>query len=134
MESNKPIIKSIKMFDEYIVEVQYNDNVLVAKKDVASIYELLDAVTEDRKYAKLLIIGHNTIITEDARIEVINENKRRKDSILAEAIIVKSIGQKILTNIYIKFINIHYPTQCFYVQDKALIWLSKHIKVTSALK
>ena len=75
MDSIKPIIKSIKMFDEYIVEIQYNDNVIVSKKDVAGIYELLDAVTEDRKYAKLLIIGKNTIITEDARVEVVNQNE-----------------------------------------------------------
>jgi len=134
MDLNKPILKSIKMFDEYIVEIQYNDNVIVSKKDVAQLYELLDTVTEDRTYAKLLIIGNNTIITEEARLEVINENKKRKDSILAEAIVVKSLGQRIKTNIYIKFISLYYPTQCFDVQDKAHGWLLKHIKQSRAVK
>lgn len=134
MDLNKPILKSIKMFDEYIVEIQYNDNVIVSKKDVAQLYELLDSVTEDRTYAKLLIIGDNTIITEEARLEVINENKKRKDSILAEAIVVKSLGQRIKTNIYIKFISLYYPTQCFDVQDKAHVWLLKHIKQSRAVK
>ena len=128
MDLNKPILKSIKMFDEYIVEIQYNDNVIVSKKDVGQLYELLDAVTEDRAYAKLLIIGENTIITEEARLEVIRENKKRKDSILAEAIVVKTLGQRIKTNIYIKFISLYYPTQCFDIQDKAHGWLLKHVK------
>ena len=128
MDLNKPILKSIKMFDDYIVEIHYNDNIVVSKKDVAQLYELLDAVTEDRSYAKLLIIGHNTIITKEARIEVINENKKRKDSTLAEAIVVKSLGQRVKANIYIKFISLYYPTQCFDIQDKAYGWLSKHVK------
>jgi hypothetical protein len=134
MDLNKPILKSIKMFDEYIVEIQYNDNVIVSKKDVAQLYELLDAVTEDRSYAKLLIIGNNTVITEEARVEVTNENKKRKDSILAEAIVVKSLGQRIKTNIYIKFISLYYPTQCFDIQEKAHGWLLKHIKQSRTVK
>ena len=72
--------------------------------------------------------GENTIITEEARLEVIRENKKRKDSILAEAIVVKTLGQRIKTNIYIKFISLYYPTQCFDIQDKAHGWLLKHVK------
>lgn len=120
------------MFDEHIVEVQYNDDVVVSKKDVSQLYELLDAVTENRPYAKLLIIGSNTIITEDARTEVINANKIRKDSVLAEAIVVRTLAQRIKTNIYMKFVSAYYPTQCFDSQEKAVHWLAKYNKPAGA--
>lgn len=121
------------MFDEHIVEIQYNDNVVVSRKDVFELYELLDSVTDNRKHAKLLIVGKDTKLTEEAKNVIISENEKRKDFILAEAIIVHTLGQRIITNLYIKFVSSFYPTQCFDQQEKALNWLSQFIKIQKPL-
>lgn len=115
------------MFDDQIVEVVYNDYVMVTLKGIEDVYNILDSVTEDKKIAKLLIIGKGTQITEEARLGIIEANKLRKDMIHAEAIVVNSIAQKISANLYMKFIHQEYPIQCFTDIEKAIAWLSKHI-------
>ena len=127
-------MKSIKMFGNELVEVEYNDNVKVTVKELNQVYKLYDEVTGTNKVLKLLIIGKGTKITVAARQYIIEENIKRNESIIAEAIVVNSIAQKVSSNIYIRFIGKIYPTRFFTDVEDASEWLVHQAKVVSENK
>jgi hypothetical protein len=128
-----PVLKSIKMFDEHVVEIVFNDYIKVTLKGVTEVYEILDKVTEGKKVSKLLIIGKGTEITNAARLGIIEENKKRKGSIISEAIVVNSVAQRVSTNFYMHFIQKVYPTQCFTDVEKARNWIARQGGITASI-
>jgi hypothetical protein len=64
-------------------------------------------------------------MTKEARHFVIEDSKSRKHLISAEAIVVHSLAQRILTNFYLLFIASLYPAKAFSDEASALDWLTK---------
>lgn len=131
INNKTPLLKSIKMFGNELVEVVYNDNVDVTVKELDQAYKLYDEVTGTNKVLKLLIIGKGTRITVQARQHIINENIKRNPFIIAEAIVVNSVAQKVSCNIYIRFISKIYPTRFFTDVEDASEWLLHQAKIVS---
>lgn len=124
-ESVSKVIKSIRMYDDRTVEIVYNDDVVINNEDAMESYRILDEFTAGRRLKKLLIVGKNVDINTETRFLIVKENNSRKDSIIAEAVVVNSIAQKIKTNFYIMFLRKIYPTHFFTSVTEAEEWLKQ---------
>lgn len=86
-----------------------------AKRQIAAAYEL----TNGDAY-KILVDTTNSTTTPSIEAKNIVAEVDQK---IKEAIIVKSLGNRILGNLYLKIINRRYPCKLFNDEESALEWL-----------
>lgn len=122
LESN--ILKSICMRDESTVEVEFQDVKTIDVDLLSEAYQILDDFTEGKRLKKLLITAPSNNITKEARHFGEAEAQKRKNAIIAEAIVVHSLPQKMAINFYLNFIKGEYPVRYFTDKSKASEWLS----------
>ena len=115
------------MVDKNTVLIKYKDNVQITAKGISEAFEYLYKVTNMQQTARLVVIGKDDVITNAGRLEIAQENKRHKDLIIAEAIVVDAFYQKIKTNFYLSLIKKTYPVECFTDINKAKEWLNTQI-------
>jgi len=118
------ILKSIIMLDQDTVEITYEDNIKVDLDGLKNAWVKLDAYTEKRRLKKLIIVGKRTEITHEARKYGHEEAKIRSKFIVAEAIVVHNLPQKMVANFYSNFIKELYPIKYFTEIEDAKAWLS----------
>ncbi len=111
------------MLNENTVEIVFQDQVTIDLEDIKNTYEELYKFTGEKRLKKLVITGKQTEITKDARSYGHRESVRIKDRVIAEAIVVHQLYQKMLVNFYIIFIKDSYPTKFFTDVEKAKEWL-----------
>jgi len=119
-------MESIRLLEDDLVELRYRDNIRVTADDMHEILTQLYTLTENRKMKRLIVISKNASLELPARQLLERENKQRKDTIIAEAVVVNSLAQKMTTNFYMKFIKDIYPTRFFTSDQQALEWLKTH--------
>ncbi|MEX1003699.1 MAG: hypothetical protein WDZ35_16385 [Crocinitomicaceae bacterium] len=91
-----------------------------AKKQVKVVGQL----TNDRKFLALVDMRKSyTVPTIEAKKHIASLDKK-----IAEAIIINSLGNRIIGNLYLKLINNRYPSKLFSDEDKAIGWLLSHKK------
>jgi hypothetical protein len=117
------VFKKIKLLGNSIVEMEFPNYMLVDTDCVEKAYKEIDQVTKGRKVKKLVIMGDHTEITKTARTLMVEENKRRKNNIIAEAIVARSFAQKLSATFYILFLAKIYPVQLFADKYHAEKWL-----------
>ncbi len=117
--------ESMRMLDPMTVEVVYRKNSVITNEDIDGLYKAFDAFTENKRLKKLIIIGEHVDISTETRFLIIKENNKRKDKVIAEAVVVNSIAQKLKVNFYIMFLKKIYPTQFFTKTDLAIEWLKQ---------
>src|SRR5690606_20793077 len=120
------VMESIRLLEDDLVELRYRDNIRVTADDMHEILTQLYTLTENRKMKRLIVISKNASLELPARQLLERENKQRKDTIIAEAVVVNSLAQKMTTNFYMKFIKDIYPTRFFTSDQQALEWLKTH--------
>lgn len=123
MQPLSRVLQSLTIASEQTVEVQYCDNVRVTEEDMRELLEHLYRFTGNRPMKRLIIITKNSTLELKARHLLQEENKRRQSTILAEAVVVNSLAQKMTTNFYLKFIKDMHPCKFFTEVDKARTWL-----------
>lgn len=125
MESNTEVLESLKMIDDQTVEVKFDEGVVVSKEDMSAILSNLYELTDNKPCKRLIIISKGSFLKHSARILLQDENKAKKNTIIAEAVFVTSLTQKMTTNFYLKFIKDIYPSQFFTDIEKAKLWLNQ---------
>lgn len=125
MELYTEILKSATINDDNIIEIIYQDKTLIDLESAKAIFNEFDRITAGRKVKKLMVMGQATNLTEEARHFIISENNKRKDQILAEAIVVHSFFQKLSANFYILYLRNIYPTHFFTCKETASEWLQR---------
>jgi len=118
------VLKSISMLDEHTVEIVFKDDITFDLEGIKMSYSETKAFTEGRKLKRLVISGKKTDITREARQYGLKENERLKDQVIAEALVVHSFTQKMITNFYLKYIQKSYPAKSFTDIAKAKEWLN----------
>ncbi|MCC6818220.1 MAG: hypothetical protein IT245_04970 [Bacteroidia bacterium] len=119
------VLESISLIDKTIVEVRYKEKVKVDENDMREILDALYEYTENKPLKRLILITSGSTLTLKARLLLQEENKDRKETILAEAVIVNTLTQKMTTNFYLNFIKVSYPSKFFTDYSKAKLWLSQ---------
>jgi pyruvate formate-lyase activating enzyme-like uncharacterized protein len=123
MNTQSKVIHSIQMLDGNICEIVFKDKVRIELNDMAEAFDLVNSFTNHLPVKKLVITGANTEITKEARLFGHEASLKVKDNVIAEAIIVHSLYQKMVINFYSKFIKDNYPTSYFVDIEKAKEWL-----------
>ncbi len=126
MEPLSNVLQSLRMMNDETVEVLYREKVQVNLEDMKELLEKLYAFTGNKPMKRLIVITKNSSLDLQARLHLQEENKARKDSIIAEAVVVTSLAQKMTTNFYLKFIKDIYPSRFFTDIDKAREWLNNY--------
>lgn len=117
------VLKSMSMIDEQTVEVVFKDHTLIDVEELRDSYSRLNHFTRGRRLKKLIISGRFTEITRQAREYGHNESFRIRDKVIAEAMVVHSLGQKMIANFYLRCIKNIYPVKFFTEVEKAREWL-----------
>ena len=111
------------MLEDNICEIVFVDRVCIELEDMKQAFELVNSFTNHKPVKKIVITGINTKISKEARFFGHEASLKVKHNIIAEAIIVHSLYQKMVINFYAKFIKDNYPTQFFLDREKAKEWL-----------
>ncbi len=119
------VIESIAYVQPDTIEVRYKSAVTVKLDDMREILNYIYAFTQNKRVKRLIVISKDSTMELPARLLLQQENKDRKDTIVAEAVVVNSLTQKMTTNFYLKFIKDSYPSKFFTDTNKALEWLNK---------
>lgn len=123
MNIESRVLESLKMLDKDTVELLYKDGVKVHLEDMKRLLLDLYTFTKNKRLKRLIIISKHSSLDIQARLYLQEENKSKKESIIAEAVVVNSLAQKMTTNFYLKFIKDIYPSKFFTDIEKAKEWL-----------
>jgi hypothetical protein len=118
------ILKSVGMLNEDTLEIVFEDNMLIDLEGIKEAYIEFDKFfAKNRRLKRLVVMGKNTEITKEARKYGEIENEKRKSTCIAEAMVVFTFVQKMVTNFYLKYIKDLYPTRSFTDINEAREWL-----------
>jgi hypothetical protein len=123
LKTQSKVILSIQMLEDNICEIIFKDRVRIELQDMMDAFDLVNSFTNHKPVKKLVITGERTEITKEARLFGHEASLKVKHNVIAEAIIVHSLYQKMVINFYSKFIKDNYPTQFFVDIAKAKDWL-----------
>lgn len=114
--------RTMQLLNSDIVEIIYHENVVVTIELAKEDFRLYEQLTEN-KPAKKLISGKGLKIDVDVRKFIAAENTKRRQLIIAEAIVANSSLGKAMSYLYLFFQNQAYPCKVFSSREKALKWL-----------
>lgn len=117
--------RTISLVAADLIEIVYYDHAHLTMETVKRDILLFDEVVKRKRVKKLIIIGKHTKIDMDARRQAAEENRKRKNRIVAEAIVVSSTAMRLAINMYMLFLNREYPVKVFSNRERALEWLNE---------
>ncbi len=119
--------KYIKSFsvENGICVLEFEDRIILDIEAIHIVDRYCDGFTAGKRLKKLIIAGRNTQITKEARVFGQEKSKAMKDFIIAEAIVVHTLPQKMTANFYFRFLKNLYPMKFFTDVDKARQWLDE---------
>lgn len=120
------LVKSLEMLDGTTMELTFYDDITIDLEGLKAVDAYCQRLTAGRKHKRLVISGRNAEITSEARHYGEKLSLENKDNIIAEAIVVHSLPQKMIANFYFRFLNEAYPARFFTNINKAKEWLGKY--------
>lgn len=121
-------IAEISYLKDRILRIEFPTNVYVELEDTIHIHEACEMLTKGQKYLKL-VIANGTLISSKATRSY-RATLKENDGRIAEALVYKSYGNKIVFNFYIAFHKPKVPTKLFSTEEKAIEWLKSHLYLT----
>lgn len=116
-------IEPLEFNDDNCVIVKYLEKVHIEVDDMANILNKISAFTGNQPAKRLIIITKNSTISREARALLQEQNHLHRKEIIAEAVVVTSLAQKMATNFYLSFIKDDFPSKFFTDLGKANEWL-----------
>ena len=111
-------------YREPIVYLRFKENVTLYGKEVKAIGEACKKVTNGNKYLALTDIETPLDITPEGR-KASAEGKNGKN-IIANAILVRRLGQRLIANVYEEVNKPPFPIKVFTEEAEAEKWLLMH--------
>jgi hypothetical protein len=125
MKHTNNVLKPFSISKDKILEVYYKDDAIVTLDEMKFLLDDLYIFSDRQRLKRLIVISKNAKMELPARIYLQESNKENRKLIIAEAIVVFSLTQKMTTNFYLKFIKDIYPSKFFTDTEKAKEWLLK---------
>jgi hypothetical protein len=117
-------ISYITPLEDNIIKVIIKENIDVTVEDLEENYQAYLPVFDENKMAKfLLIIGKGGTASKEVREEF--AAKGRDKFKIAEAIVVKTPGHKLIANFILNFYKQKHPVKPFSNEVDALKWLKQ---------
>jgi hypothetical protein len=123
MSEYNDILKSIRFLDKDILLVEFKEDLRVERNSLKKAFVKMDEFTGGRKVKRLLVSGSYTTFSKDARSCLLEESEKRKDMLIAEALVARNLPQKMIINIYLKCLNGSFPARLFSNTKSAYEWL-----------
>jgi hypothetical protein len=115
--------KTVKIsFDGKILLSEIMDNMEIDLDDVFENYEASLKLTGDRPFLSLVISAPYTTVTKEAR-EAMNDPRYYKNTV-AQAIVVKSLANRLMGNFLIRLYKQYCPHRLFNSREEAVKWLN----------
>ena len=124
MISEDIIIESatVRIITHGIIENIINDYCTLQRENVLEIKEVNKQVSNGQPYAVLVDSGIYTAISKEAR-ELL-ASKEFAEITIAKALLVRSLGHRIVGQFYIRINKPFIPTKIFSDREEAIKWLS----------
>lgn len=123
-------IAEISYYKDRILRIEFPIDAYVELEDTIEIHEACEFLTKGKKYLKL-IVAKGTLISSKATRSY-RATLKENDGRIAEALVYKSYGNKIVFNFYLTFHKPSVPTKLFSTEEKAIEWLSGLIYLTES--
>jgi hypothetical protein len=117
---------TVRLLAPDIVENIIDEYATIDVKEVQELKEINKTLTEGRLYGVLVNPGNLTSITKEAREFLAGEEQAQNT--VAKAIMVKSLGIKIVSQFYLTFNKPFVKTKMFTDREEAISWLEQQLK------
>lgn len=123
---------SITLLEENLVFYKIKENTVIELKDSVEMYEETLHLMQGKRYAALVDARATTSLTPEAREWSANDELHQQ--LIAQAIVVTSLANRLIGNFIIRFHKPKAPTRLFSSVEKAKEWLHEKIKESTATK
>lgn len=114
---------TLEMIDNELIKLTYFDHVEVDLEAAKLDYSHYLNFAQDRHVKNLVVAGKYTQLSTEAMRYIQSQNESRRDKIIAEAIVVHSLAQRMLGNFYYRVLSPKYNVRMFSSEEKAMKWL-----------
>ena len=114
-------------FDGKTMTSELFDNMEIDGKDILENHLAAKEITAGQKYLVLVIGAPNTTINADGRDEANMPGKYA--NVIAQAVVVKSLANRIVGNFLINFYKPACPMSLFSEKEKAVEWLNEQWEI-----
>jgi hypothetical protein len=114
-----------QLLEPNLLENKIRDGFTLNAEDVLELKKANIELTNDSHYAILVIFGHLTEVTKEAR-ELIASKEFQRNTI-AKALLVDNIGHRLVGNFYLTVNRPHIKTRLFTDRDLAIKWLKEEL-------
>lgn len=106
-----------------VIKLTYFDYVEVDLQAAKLDYSHYLTFAQDNPVKNLVVAGKYTQLSTEAMRYIQAQNESRRDKIIAEAIVVHSLAQRMLGNFYFRVLSPKYNVRMFSSEEKAKMWL-----------
>lgn len=124
---------SFRYRNNNLIEVVFFDEVLVEYKNMKDNIKTLEIISQEKKLSRLIVLNEFTDFNMESIQLLIDENRKRKSSIISEAIIVKSISNRLVANYYYQQNKKFYKIKLFENATNAKKWIEEISKSKNKL-
>jgi hypothetical protein len=108
-----------------IVEVRVADNHVCSVEEAKEVSDVIRNLGEGKPAPVLRIAGKHSSIGEGVREFIASEESQKR--ILADAIVIRSLSQRLIGNFYLRMNRPRKPTRLFTNEKEAEAWLRQFI-------
>jgi hypothetical protein len=118
-------------YKEPIIFIKYRDNVRLDVKEIHEMMAACDSLSGNKPYLVLANITNFVDITPEGNKASVD--KKITGNIIASAPLVKKLGQRLMSNVFLEVNRPPYPMRVFNDEKKAIKWLlEQHKKAIGA--
>ena len=126
MKKLKSRCATIQLIAPNIVENIIDDYASVEPEDLWEIKKLNEELVGGGKYGAVVDSGNMTSISKEARELV--ASKEFQQNTLAKAVVIRSLGHRIILKFYMQINKPHIKTKIFTEREDAIAWISEILK------
>lgn len=127
MKTIEHISATIRLRENGIVFFKLKEDAVVDLEEAKEIYNITMALTRGEKYSSLVDARATISLSKEAREW--SAKPELHINLIAQAIIVSSLANRIIANFIIKFNRAKAPMRLFSTEEKALEWLNDQIEI-----
>lgn len=116
---------SISFLDKNILLIKMKEGAEIDVEEATENFEAVLKLAEGRKYAVLVDACVPVQVTPDARMYGANIERQR--DLIAQAIVVNTLANRLIGNFIINFNKPFAPTKLFSDNETALVWLNEQV-------
>lgn len=121
LKEQKFELGSIAIRDDGLAQIKIIANLNIDVLQIKIIVDLLGYLGNKKKFPLLILVDKFTLPTAEARAYVATPESDPYG--IAAAYVVRSMGQKLVGNVYLSFNKPARPTRIFNDEEKAIKWL-----------